>query len=433
MKIGMIGAGYVGLVSAACFSEFGWRVECVDQDAGKVEQLRKGVVPIYEPGLEDVLARNQKDGRLRFSTDLKSAVSDADLIFLAVGTPMRRGDGFADLSYVYKAVEELTPHLTGFTVITTKSTVPVGTSREIERRIRKLREDVDIAVCSNPEFLREGSAIQDFTHPDRVLVGCDDDRARAVMERVYEPLTLRNAPLMFTSRESAELAKYAANAFLAMKISYINEIADLCEHVGADVQEVASAIGSDGRIGGKFLHPGPGYGGSCFPKDIAALIRTAREAKAPLSLIEQVEKVNTERKIAMAKRVEDALGGDLNGKTIAVFGVTFKPNTDDMRDAPSLVLIPMLLARGATVRAFDPQGQENAQELLEGVDWCDGALQASEGADAAVVLTEWNEFRGLDLKALKNNMKGDVLIDLRNVYSAESARDTGFEYTSIGR
>lgn len=433
MKIGMIGAGYVGLVSAACFSEFGWRVECVDQDAGKVEQLRKGVVPIYEPGLEDVLARNQKDGRLRFSTDLKSAVSDADLIFLAVGTPMRRGDGFADLSYVYKAVEELTPHLTGFTVITTKSTVPVGTSREIERRIRKLREDVDIAVCSNPEFLREGSAIQDFTHPDRVLVGCDDDRARAVMECVYEPLTLRNAPLMFTSRESAELAKYAANAFLAMKISYINEIADLCEHVGADVQEVASAIGSDGRIGGKFLHPGPGYGGSCFPKDIAALIRTAREAKAPLSLIEQVEKVNTERKIAMAKRVEDALGGDLNGKTIAVFGVTFKPNTDDMRDAPSLVLIPMLLARGATVRAFDPQGQENAQELLEGVDWCDGALQASEGADAAVVLTEWNEFRGLDLKALKNSMKGDVLIDLRNVYSAESVRDAGFEYTSIGR
>jgi UDPglucose 6-dehydrogenase len=429
----MIGAGYVGLVSAACFSEFGWRVECVDQDASKVEQLRKGVVPIYEPGLDDLLSRNQKDGRLRFSTDLKAAVSDADLIFLAVGTPMRRGDGFADLSYVYKAVEELTPHLTGFTVITTKSTVPVGTSREIERRIKKLREDADIAVCSNPEFLREGSAIQDFTHPDRVLVGCDDERARAVMERVYEPLTLRNAPLMFTSRESAELAKYAANAFLAMKISYINEIADLCEHVGADVQEVASAIGSDGRIGGKFLHPGPGYGGSCFPKDIAALIRTAREAKSPLSLIEQVEKVNTERKIAMAKRVEDALGGDLNGKTIAVFGVTFKPNTDDMREAPSLVLIPMLLARGATVRAFDPQGQENAQEILEGVEWCNGALQASEGADAAIVLTEWNEFRGLDLKALKNSMKGDVLIDLRNVYSAESARDAGFAYTSIGR
>jgi UDPglucose 6-dehydrogenase len=429
----MIGAGYVGLVSAACFSEFGWTVECVDQDEGKVEQLRKGSVPIFEPGLDDLLARNQKDGRLKFSTDLKAAVSDADLIFLAVGTPMRHGDGYADLSYVYKAVEELTPHLTGFTVITTKSTVPVGTSREIERRIRKLREDVDIAVCSNPEFLREGSAIQDFTHPDRVLVGCDDDRAREVMERVYEPLTLRNAPLIFTSRESAELAKYAANAFLAMKISYINEIADLCEHVGADVQEVASAIGSDGRIGGKFLHPGPGYGGSCFPKDVAALIRTAREAKAPLSLIEQVEKVNTERKIAMAKRVEDAVGGDLNGKVIAVFGVTFKPNTDDMRDSPSLVLIPMLLARGATVRAYDPQGQENAKEMLEGVDWCSGALEAAKGADATIVLTEWNEFRGLDLKALKKNMKGDALIDLRNVYSAESVRDAGFEYTSIGR
>ncbi len=433
MKIGMIGAGYVGLVSAACFSEFGWTVECVDQDESRVEQLRNGIVPIYEPGLDDILERNQKDGRLNFSTDLATAVSDADLIFLAVGTPMRRGDGFADLSYVYKAVEELTPHLSGFTVITTKSTVPVGTSREIERRIRKLRKDVDIAVCSNPEFLREGSAIQDFTHPDRVLVGCDDERAREVMERVYEPLTLRNAPLMFTSRESAELAKYAANAFLAMKISYINEIADLCEHVGADVQEVASAIGSDGRIGGKFLHPGPGYGGSCFPKDVAALIRTAREAKAPLSLIEQVEKVNNERKIAMAKRVETAVGGDLNGKTIAVFGVTFKPNTDDMRDAPSLVLIPMLLSRGASVRAYDPQGQKNAQELLEGVDWCDSALEASKGADAALVLTEWNEFRGLDLNALKKNMKGSAFVDLRNVYSAETVKAAGFEYSSIGR
>ena len=356
MRIGMIGAGYVGLVSAACFSEFGWSVECVDRDAAKIEQLRAGVSPIYEPGLDDLLARNLADGRLRFSTDLGKAVSSAELIFLAVGTPMRHGDGYADLSYVYEAVESLTPHLEGFTVITTKSTVPVGTSREIERRILALREDADIAVCSNPEFLREGSAIQDFTHPDRVLVGCDDARARAIMERVYEPLTLRNAPLIFTSRESAELAKYAANAFLAMKISYINEIADLCEQVGADVQEVAGAIGSDGRIGGKFLHPGPGYGGSCFPKDVAALIRTAREAKSPLSLVEQVEKVNSERKIAMVSRVENAVGGDLRSKVIAVFGVTFKPNTDDMRDAPSQVLIPMLLARGAIVRAYDPQG-----------------------------------------------------------------------------
>ncbi len=433
MQIGMIGAGYVGLVSAACFAEFGWSVECVDRDAGKIEQLRKGISPIYEPGLDDLLTRNLNDGRLRFSTDLARTVSGAELVFLAVGTPMRHGDGYADLSYVYEAVEALTPHLEGFTVITTKSTVPVGTSREIERRILALREDADIAICSNPEFLREGSAIRDFTHPDRVLVGCDDARARAVMERVYEPLTLRNAPLIFTSRESAELAKYAANAFLAMKISYINEIADLCEQVGADVHEVAGAIGSDGRIGGKFLHPGPGYGGSCFPKDVAALIRTAREAKSPLSLVEQVEKVNSERKIAMVSRVEDAVGGDLRGKVIAVFGVTFKPNTDDMRDAPSLVLIPMLLARGATVRAYDPQGQENARKLLEGVEWCTGALEAGTGAHAAIVLTEWNEFRGLDLGALKQKMQGKALVDLRNVYSPEMARDAGFEYTSIGR
>ncbi len=433
MNICMIGAGYVGLVSSACFSEFGWRVDCVDNDAAKIGKLRNGISPIYEPGLDDLLARNLKDGRLSFSTDLGNAVSAADLIFLAVGTPMRRGDGYADLSYVYRAVEEMTPHLDGFTVVTTKSTVPVGTSREIERRIMALREDADIAVCSNPEFLREGSAIQDFTHPDRVLVGCDDERARKVMERVYEPLTLRNAPLMFTSRESAELAKYAANAFLAMKISYINEIADLCEQVGADVQEVASAIGSDGRIGDKFLHPGPGYGGSCFPKDVAALIRTAREANAPLTLVEQVDKVNSERKIAMVRRVEEAVRGDLRGKTIAVLGVTFKPNTDDMRDAPSLVLIPMLQARGATVRAYDPQGQENAQGLLEGVDWCDSALDAGKGADASVVLTEWNEFRGLDLEALKQKMRGDALIDLRNVFSAKMARDAGLKYSSIGR
>ena len=429
----MIGAGYVGLVSSACFSEFGWTVQCVDSDAQRIEQLQKNIIPIYEPGLDDLIAQSQKDGRLTFTGDLATAVSEADLIFLAVGTPMRRGDGYADLSYVYKAVEDLTPHLNGFTVITTKSTVPVGTSREIERRILALREDADIAVCSNPEFLREGSAIQDFTHPDRVLVGCDNDRAREVMESVYEPLTLRNAPLMFISRESAELAKYAANAFLAMKISYINEIADLCEHVGADVQEVAGAIGSDGRIGGKFLHPGPGYGGSCFPKDVAALIRTAREAKTPLSLIEQVEKVNTERKIAMISRVEKAVGGKVRGKTIAILGVTFKPNTDDMRDAPSLVLIPMLLERGANVRAYDPKGEETARGQIEGVEWYKSALEAVEGADATVVLTEWNEFRGLDLGALKEAMRGDILIDLRNVYSPQSARDAGFQYSSIGR
>lgn len=429
----MIGAGYVGLVSAACFSEFGWTVECVDLDEKRVEKLQKGIIPIFEPGLEDLIIRNQKDGRLSFSSDLSTAVSQADLIFLAVGTPMRRGDGYADLSYVYKAVEDLTPHLEGFTVITTKSTVPVGTSSEIERRILALRPDVDIAVCSNPEFLREGSAIQDFTHPDRVLVGCDDERARKVMETVYEPLTLRNAPLMFTSRNSAELAKYAANSFLAMKISYINEIADLCEQVGADVQEVASAIGSDGRIGGKFLHPGPGYGGSCFPKDVAALIRTAREAKTPLSLIEQVEKVNTERKIAIFSKIEKAVGGSIRGKTVTILGVTFKPNTDDMRDAPSLVLIPMLLERGAMVRAYDPVGMDNARVEIEGVEWCESALEACERADATVLLTEWNEFRGLELIRLKEAMRGDVLVDLRNVYSPQTASEAGFNYFSIGR
>jgi UDPglucose 6-dehydrogenase len=429
----MIGAGYVGLVSAACFSEFGWTVTCVDQDKDRISQLQAGKVPIYEPELDDLLERNLADDRISFSTDLETAVLEADLVFLAVGTPMRRGDGYADLSYVYQAVEDITPHLTGFTVITTKSTVPVGTSREIERRIRALRDDVDIAVCSNPEFLREGSAIQDFTHPDRVLIGCDDDRARAVMERVYRPLTLRNAPLVFTSRESAELAKYAANAFLAMKISFINEVADLCEQVGADVQEVASAIGGDGRIGGKFLHPGPGYGGSCFPKDVAALIRTAREAKAPLSLIEQVDKVNSERKIAMASRVEAAVDGDLRGKTVGVLGVTFKPNTDDMRESPSLVVIPMLQERGATVRAYDPKGMPNAREILDNVEWCENALEAGEGADAIVVLTEWNEFRGLDLGDLKNRMKGNALVDLRNIYGEETARQAGLAYSSIGR
>jgi len=433
VNICMIGAGYVGLVSAACFSEFGWNVVCVDNDAEKVEQLRAGEVPIYEPGLDDLLARNLKVGRIEFTDDLKKAVSGSELIFLAVGTPIRRGDGYADLSYIYEAVEQLAPHLDGFTVITTKSTVPVGTSREIELRLRALRPDGEFAVCSNPEFLREGSAIQDFTHPDRVLVGCDDARARAVMERLYKPLTLRNAPLMFVSRESAELAKYAANAFLALKISYINEMADLCERVGADVHDVASAIGADGRIGNKFLHPGPGYGGSCFPKDVSALVRTAREAKAPLSLIEQVEKVNTERKIAMATRINEAAGGSLRGKTIAILGVTFKPNTDDMREAPSLVIVPLLLERGAVVQAYDPHGRESAAVELDGVEWREGALEAAEGADVTVVLTEWNEFRALDLAALKAAMRGNVLVDLRNIYRPDLALEAGFEYTGIGR
>jgi UDPglucose 6-dehydrogenase len=432
VNICMIGAGYVGLVSAVCFSEFGWTVNCIDNDPEKIAALKAGRIPIFEPGLEEMLARNTATGRIRFSTELAEAAGEADLIFLAVGTPMRRGDGYADLSYVYKAVDDIAPHISRFTVVTTKSTVPVGTSREIERRLRALRPDADFAVCSNPEFLREGSAIQDFTHPDRVLIGVDDPRARALMERLYEPLRLRNAPILMVSRESAELAKYAANAFLAMKISFINEIADVCDEIGANVQEVAAAIGSDRRIGDKFLHPGPGYGGSCFPKDVSAVVRTAREARAPLTLIEQVEKVNTERKIAMAARIERAAGG-VRGKTVAVLGVTFKPNTDDMRDAPSLVIVPLLLERGAAVRAYDPQGRKQAEAPLRGVEWCASALEAAQDADVAVVLTEWNEFRALNLKDLKARMRGDVLVDLRNVFRPEYPRECGFRYTSIGR
>lgn len=433
MKICMIGAGYVGLVSAACFSEFGWTVTCVDKDENRLNEMKQGRSPIYEPGLDDLLVRNMQAGRLLFSDDLGSAVRDADIVFLAVGTPMRRGDGHADLSYVYTAVEELAPHLTGFTVITTKSTVPVGTSREIERRLRAARPDAEYAVCSNPEFLREGSAIQDFTHPDRVLVGLDDDRARSVMEELYRPLSLRNAPVIFVERESAELAKYAANAFLALKISFINEIADLCEEVGADVQEVATAIGKDRRIGDKFLHPGPGYGGSCFPKDVSAIVRTAREAKSPLSIIEQVQTVNDERKLAMARRIERGMGGSVRGKTIAVLGVTFKPNTDDMRDAPSLVIVPMLQERGATLKVCDPQGRKHAEDMLPGVSWCENAIEAVEGADAIVVLTEWNEFRALNLAEARKLMKSNYLVDLRNIFSGPAATKAGFIYSSIGR
>ncbi len=429
----MIGAGYVGLVSAACFSEFGWNVTCVDKDQARLAEMAKGRSPIYEPGLDDLMQRNMKAGRLHFTSELGPAVARADVVFLAVGTPMRRGDGHADLSYVFAAVEELAPHLDGFTVITTKSTVPVGTSREIESRLKAVRPDADCAICSNPEFLREGSAIQDFTHPDRVLVGLDDERARAVMERLYKPLSLRSAPVMFVSRESAELAKYAANAFLALKISFINEIADLCESVGADVQQVATAIGKDRRIGDKFLHPGPGYGGSCFPKDVSAIVRTARDARSPVSIIEQVSRVNDERKIAMAGRIERALGGSMRGKTIAVLGVTFKPNTDDMRDAPSLVIVPMLQERGARVRVYDPEGRKQAEPLLPGIDWCSGTYDALAGADAAVIITEWNEFRALDLERAAKAMTGRVIVDLRNVLQPAATRAAGFTYTSIGR
>jgi UDPglucose 6-dehydrogenase len=429
----MIGAGYVGLVSGACFADFGWTVTCVDKDGDRIAKLNRGELPIYEPGLDELVERNVAGSRLHFSSSLPASVQGADLVFLAVGTPMRRGDGYADLTYVFEAVTEMAPHVDGSTIIATKSTVPVGTSREIKRQLKELRPELDFVVCSNPEFLREGSAIRDFTHPDRVLIGCEDGRGREVMRRLYQPLALRSAPLVFVSPESAELAKYAANAFLAMKVTFINEIADLCEAVGADVQEVATAIGADGRIGSKFLHAGPGYGGSCFPKDVTALIRTAREAKAPLSLIEQVEKVNTERKIAMAARIEAALGGSVRNKTIGVLGVTFKPNTDDMRDAPSLVMFPMLQARGARIRAYDPQGRPKAQGLLSDIEWCESALDVAKGADALVVLTEWNEFRALDLKRVRQIMAGNVLVDLRNIYPEASAEAAGFIYYGIGR
>jgi len=433
MKICMIGAGYVGLVSAACFSEFGWSVACVDTNQDRLDRLNRGESPIYEPGLDTLMARNMKAGRLTFSADLAAAVGEADVVFIAVGTPMRRGDGHADLSYVFQAVRDLAPHLSGFTVVTTKSTVPVGTSRKIEGLLKDLRPDGDYAVCSNPEFLREGSAIQDFTHPDRVLIGTDSERAEEVMGLLYKPLSLRNAPVMFVCRESAELAKYAANAFLAMKISFINEVADLCEQVGADVKEVADAIGKDGRIGPKFLHPGPGYGGSCFPKDVSALIQTAEDADAPLTLVQQVEAVNATRKQAMAGRVIAAMRGDIADKTVGVFGVTFKPNTDDMREAPSLDIIPALQAAGARIKAYDPQGMPQARDLLADVVWCDGALDTATDADAVVVLTEWNEFRGLNLIDLKAAMRGNVLVDLRNVYARDWAEATGFRYHGIGR
>ena len=433
MKICMIGCGYVGLVSGACFSEFGWNVICVDSDRGRIGELENGVVPIYEPGLDDLIARNRSAGRLAFTTDLADAVADAEVVFLAVGTPMRRGDGHADLSYVYRAVDEIAPHLDGFTVIATKSTVPVGTSREIERRIRLANPKADFAVCSNPEFLREGSAIRDFTHPDRVLVGYEDERAREVMTRLYRPLALRNAPVMFVGRESAELAKYAANAFLAMKISFINEVADLCEATGADVQEVAGAIGSDGRIGDKFLHPGPGYGGSCFPKDIAALVQTGREAGRPLTLVEQVQEVNASRKRNMASRIVELLARTDRALTIGILGVTFKPGTDDMREAPSLDIIPALQRAGAKVAAFDPHGMEAAKSMFDDVTWCDSALDVADGADGVVVLTEWNEFRAIDLRALATRMSGRTLIDLRNMFTAGEAVAAGLDYHGVGR
>jgi len=433
MHIAMIGTGYVGLVSGACFSEFGHDVVCVDQDAAKIEGLGKGKIPIYEPGLEDLVKSNAEAGRLAFTTGLAEAVRAADAVFIAVGTPSRRGDGHADLSYVYAAAEAIAGALDGYTVVITKSTVPVGTGREVERIIREARAENDFDVVSNPEFLREGSAIEDFMRPDRVVIGSQSERAREVMRQLYRPLYLLETPILFTRRPTAELIKYAANAFLATKITFINEIADLCEMVDADVQDVAKGIGLDGRIGSKFLHAGPGYGGSCFPKDTLALVKTAEDAGRPVRIVEAVAAVNEARKEGMAAKVVTACGGTVEGKVIAVLGLTFKPNTDDMRDAPSLKIVPGLQAAGATVRAFDPEGMAEAKALLDRVTWCADAYDAAQGADALVIVTEWNEFRALDLERLKSAMKAPLMVDLRNVYKPDDMAAAGFRYTSIGR
>ncbi len=427
----MIGTGYVGLVSGACLSEFGHEVICVDKDPAKIATLTQGGIPIYEPGLDEIVAANVKSGRLSFTTDLKEAVSNSEVIFIGVGTPSRRGDGHADLTYVYAAAEEIAKALTGYTVIVTKSTVPVGTSRAIEKIIKATRPNAQFDMASNPEFLREGSAIEDFRRPDRVVVGCDTERGRDVMREVYRPLFLNETPILFTSRETSELIKYAANAFLATKITFINEMADICEKVGGNVQDVARGIGLDGRIGKKFLNAGPGYGGSCFPKDTLALIRTASELGAPSRIVEAVVAVNERRKLDMAKKIEAAFGG-VKGKTIAVLGLTFKPNTDDMRDAPSLVILPYLQEAGATIRAFDPEGHKEAAKHLT-LTYCSNAYEALTGADGVVLLTEWNEFRALDLPRVKAALKFPVMVDLRNIYKPTQMVEAGFHYVSVGR
>ena len=433
MRIAMIGTGYVGLVSGACFSEFGTDVVCVDKDAGKIERLLDGIMPIYEPGLDTLVEKNVKAGRLSFTTDLAEAVKGADIVFIAVGTPTRRGDGHADLSYVYAAAEEIGQAIDEYTVVVTKSTVPVGTGREVHRIISGIRDAGEFDVASNPEFLREGSAIEDFMRPDRVVIGTDSDRAADVLKQLYRPLFLMETPILFTKIETAELTKYAANTFLAAKITFINEIANLCEKVGANVQEVARGIGLDGRIGGKFLHAGPGYGGSCFPKDTLALVRTARDHDAPLHIIEAVVKVNEDRKRLMADKIIAGCGGAVDGKTIAVLGLTFKPNTDDMRDSPSLAIVPALQQAGATVRAFDPQGMTEAREMLPDVVFCKDAYETMEGADALAIVTEWNEFRLLDLERVKGLLSAPLMIDLRNIYKPDEIIKAGFDYYSVGR
>lgn len=433
MRIAMIGTGYVGLVSGACFSELGHEVTCVDKDDAKIESLRQGIIPIFEPGLDQLVSSNMTAGRLKFETDLKNAVQEADAVFIAVGTPSRRGDGQADLSYVYAAAEEIACSVKNGTVIVTKSTVPVGTGREVAQIIRKANPDLDFDIVSNPEFLREGSAIEDFMRPDRVVVGVEKDRARERMQNIYRPLSLIQTPILFTTLESSELIKYAGNAFLATKITFINEMADLCEKVGGDVHDVAKGIGLDGRIGAKFLHAGPGFGGSCFPKDTRALWDTSVKVAAPISLIETVIKVNENRKRKMADKIISACGGDLKDKKIAILGLTFKPNTDDMRESPSLDIIPALQQAGAVIHAYDPEGQKEAAKLLNDVSFQSDAYGTMEDADALVIITEWNAFRALDFERVKSLMKTPVIVDLRNVYEPEIMQNAGFDYSCVGR
>jgi len=437
MRIAMIGTGYVGLVSGACFSEFGVEVTCVDKDAAKIERLSRGEMPIYEPGLDHLVASNMAAGRLRFTGDLKTAVAGADAVFIAVGTPSRRGDGHADLSYVFAAAAEIGEALqqngNERTLVVTKSTVPVGTGRRVERILQKALPAGRFDVASNPEFLREGSAISDFMRPDRVVIGTESEHARTVLRALYRPLYLFETPIVFTTLETAELIKYAANAFLATKITFINEVADLCEAVGADVQDVARGIGLDGRIGGKFLHAGPGFGGSCFPKDCQALVRTAEEMKAPLAIVDTVLRVNDARKRSMARRVVEACGGSVEGLTLAALGLTFKPNTDDMRDSPSLAFLPALSDAGATVRAFDPEGIAEAKKLMPELDYRSDPYEAMDGADALILVTEWNAFRALDLTRVKRLLRRPLVIDLRNIYKPEEMAAIGLAYHSIGR
>lgn len=434
MNLAVIGTGYVGLVSGACFSEFGFNVTCIDEDAEKIAKIESGIMPIYEPGLGDLVSKNVAAGRLKFSTETGQAVRDADAVFIAVGTPTRRGDGHADLSYVYAAAEELADHLTGYCVLVTKSTVPVGTGREVERIVRKANPAADFDVVSNPEFLREGAAISDFMRPDRVVVGAETDRARDLLRRLYRPLYLLETPILMTGLETSELIKYASNAFLAVKISYINQMADLCERVGADVHDVARGMGLDKRIGNKFLHPGPGYGGSCFPKDTLALVRTAQDYDTDIGIVDEVVAYNTARKLSMAQRVEQAAGGSVDGKTIAVLGLAFKPETDDMRDSPSLDIVSALMAAGASIRAYDPKAMEEARHLLPAaVALQTSAQQCLEGADIAVIITEWNEFRALTPDQFLTSMAGTTLVDLRNIYDPSAMRGAGLTYLSIGR